>query len=84
MVIIITIIFIYSNEIYLKCILFTPSLYKKKLFLKLNFLQKLRILHYSKKDPEMKWAFLKFEKPHCHLIETKNIIRIRTKIEYFN
>lgn len=32
----------------------------------------------------MKWAFLKFEKPHCHLIETKNIIRIRTKIEYFN
>lgn len=49
MVIIITIIFIYSNEIYLKCMLFTPSLYKKKLFLKLNFLQKFRILHYSKK-----------------------------------
>lgn len=80
MVIIITIIFIYSNEIYLKCMLFTPSLYKKKLFFKLNFLQKFRILHWN----EMKWAFLKFEKPHCHLIETKNIIRIRTKIEYFN
>ena len=38
MVIIITIIFIYSNEIYLKCMLFTPCLYKKKFFLKLNFL----------------------------------------------
>lgn len=58
---------------------------RKNFFLKLNFLQKFRILHYSKKkNPEMKWAFLKFEKPHCHLIETKNIIRIRTKIEYFN
>lgn len=66
-------------------VIYSLSLQEKFLFLKLNFLQKFRILHYSKKkNPEMKWAFLKFEKPHCHLIETKNIIRIRTKIEYFN
>lgn len=47
----------------IECMLFTPSLYKKKLFLKLNFLQKFRILHYSKEDPEMKWAFLMLKNP---------------------
>ena len=42
MVIIITIIFIYSNEIYLKCMLFTPCLYKKKFFFEIKFSSKVQ------------------------------------------
>lgn len=57
---------------------------QEKIFFEIKFSLKVQNSSLQLKNPEMKWAFLKFEKPHCHLIETKNIIRIRTKIEYFN